>query len=1104
MLMTALVAAAAPPAAPSDFAAALTYGNSSTMVFRFEWQDNSTDEDGFRIFYRVGGPSQPLSVYGDLPVSAAIKTATGPLSIPINFPANGFGTGWYVEWLVAAYKSSPAEQSGASNSATYYPWPGPQSVPATPVAPSGLTVTPGGDGHFQISYTDNSNSEQYFELNYKKNTDSIWAATGIDFNISTSAIGGYQSRAQTTDMFLPNFRPGTSYDFRVRAVDWSNNVSDYTSVISASTQAFKAPTGLTATRVGENTFNLSFSNNSTAESGYHFQVRQQGSSTWADLGNVDDPFFNQINTGELSPGVTYEFQARAYIRSENNSTTPPALYSAFSNVANGSAIFNAPTALAATTPGEGKVNLTWTDNSAVEGNYEVQVRIKGTTQWSTWQYLAANTTALTDQLIAPGETLEFQVRATSGSQAQFASSFSNIAEVTTTFLVPTAFAATASATDPYHVSFAWTDNSNVETEYELQYRKQGGTFTTRKVISANTGAAPNARTLVNLPEFDPGSVYEFQIRARYSPGGNVVSTSAFSPISTVTTPDGFSSKPYAPITLGVPFSYQMSTISQSTRSSWSVGTLPAGLSFDSATGVISGTPAVAGLFSVPMTANFSNGPSQVLNLALRIQRPKAAPQIQTPVPAQNLVVGTSSTIGLATSFSDLDTEEVMRVSTTKGNLDIVLFPSLTPATVANFKAYNYTEALFHRYVTGFVLQGGGYVIQQSPDVFDSVPRQAAVANEPGISNLANTLAMAKVGDDPDSATSEFFVSLANNSTNLDNQNGGFTVFGRLADTSASVVSALTAVPTSNYDVKLRENGITPASANWTFENLPIDQIPAPATIDQTKLLKITSVTAIPNLTFAIITQPDTAVATAVLNGINLQITAVAPGSTSVSIEATDVDGNTTSQTVNITVPKVAATLSLADLSQTYTGTARSASATTTPLGLPVTFTYDGSPVPPIAHGSYAVTAVIHDATYEGSATGTLVIRGVPLSDWRTNNFSSTQISEGAAADMADPDGDGWSNLAEYALGMNPLNREVPIQPLLNGNGLTITFTRPKDLPDVIVAAESTDSLQSGNWSILPLEVTSDGPTQTIRVRDTLSSGNPGRRFIRLLFSLPSL
>ena len=75
----------------------------------------------------------------------------------------------------------------------------------------------------------------------------------------------------------------------------------------------------------------------------------------------------------------------------------------------------------------------------------------------------------------------------------------------------------------------------------------------------------------------------------------------------------------------------------------------------------------------------------------------------------------------------------------------------------------------------------------------------------------------------------------------------------------------------------------------------------------------------------------------------------------------------------LVVGKAAASVALASLAQTYTGTARSATATTTPPGLTVSFTYDGSGTAPTAAGSYAVVGTIVDDNYQGSASGTLVV-----------------------------------------------------------------------------------------------------------------------------------
>lgn len=111
----------------------------------------------------------------------------------------------------------------------------------------------------------------------------------------------------------------------------------------------------------------------------------------------------------------------------------------------------------------------------------------------------------------------------------------------------------------------------------------------------------------------------------------------------------------------------------------------------------------------------------------------------------------------------------------------------TPTTAANFLTYIeeglFDGTIFHRLVPGFVLQGGGYTwpsVNQflAGGVPLPIEKYAPIINEPGNLNLAGTLAMAKISGDPNSATSGWFVNLVDN-PDLDTQNGGFTVFGRV-------------------------------------------------------------------------------------------------------------------------------------------------------------------------------------------------------------------------------------------------------------------------------------------------------------------------------------
>jgi regulation of enolase protein 1 (concanavalin A-like superfamily) len=97
------------------------------------------------------------------------------------------------------------------------------------------------------------------------------------------------------------------------------------------------------------------------------------------------------------------------------------------------------------------------------------------------------------------------------------------------------------------------------------------------------------------------------------------------------------------------------------------------------------------------------------------------------------------------------------------------------------------------------------------------------------------------------------------------------------------------------------------------------------------------------------------------------------GSYSFTVAALDSHFLTGSQAYSITVNKGAATVALSNLSQTYTGSALAAIATTTPANLAVSFTYNGSSIAPTTAGSYAVVATVNDPNYTGSATGILAI-----------------------------------------------------------------------------------------------------------------------------------
>jgi peptidyl-prolyl cis-trans isomerase A (cyclophilin A) len=139
------------------------------------------------------------------------------------------------------------------------------------------------------------------------------------------------------------------------------------------------------------------------------------------------------------------------------------------------------------------------------------------------------------------------------------------------------------------------------------------------------------------------------------------------------------------------------------------------------------------------------------------------------------------------------------IKTSLGDVEIELFDEQAPQSVANFLNYvnagDYNSSFIHRSEPGFVIQGGGF--RYIEGLIINISANPPVVNEPGISNLRGTLAMAKLSGDPDSATNQWFINLADNSENLDDQNGGFTVFGEVSGNGMEVVDAISALPIWN-------------------------------------------------------------------------------------------------------------------------------------------------------------------------------------------------------------------------------------------------------------------------------------------------------------------
>jgi peptidyl-prolyl cis-trans isomerase A (cyclophilin A) len=135
------------------------------------------------------------------------------------------------------------------------------------------------------------------------------------------------------------------------------------------------------------------------------------------------------------------------------------------------------------------------------------------------------------------------------------------------------------------------------------------------------------------------------------------------------------------------------------------------------------------------------------------------------------------------------------IETSLGSFEVTLRPDIAPETVSNFRQYVadefYDGLIFHRVIPGFMVQGGGF----DADLRSQRTRQPVV-NEarPTAKNLRGTIAMART-QNPDSATSQFFINLADNGfLDAGVRGPGYAVFGKVTD-GMGVVDAIASEPT---------------------------------------------------------------------------------------------------------------------------------------------------------------------------------------------------------------------------------------------------------------------------------------------------------------------
>ena len=468
VVSAALVAQGAPTAAPSLMQATLA-GTTATV----SWLDNSADETGWVLQANVGGA-------GFVNVATPVSTTTA-----------GTGTRFSVTYTVVPgttlqFQAAASNTWGASGFA----------APVTLVVPAGASTAPSGLAALQsapamtptLYWTDNSNNETGFLIEYSTNAGGAWTSLGT---VATADVAGVGARSYSPALTLVK---GTSYLFRVSAVNASGTSA---AAVSAALLAQGPPTApttmaVTALNAASTTATVSWRDASTDETGWVLQASTDGGATYvqsATLASTTTAAATATVTAAatVTPGTTVLFQAAASNAFGNSVFAVPV-----SLVVPLAGAVNAPTNLTAVLNSATQATLSWTDISTNETSFLVEQSLNGSATWTTAatvtrtaaQATSINTAVTQTVVVALNNSYVWRVTARSAT--------ANSTPVSTAAVAVTlnpVTSLTAAVATPTSVLLNWVDGGVTETGYRVE--RCAGDLTT---CTATAGVWTNLTT----------------------------------------------------------------------------------------------------------------------------------------------------------------------------------------------------------------------------------------------------------------------------------------------------------------------------------------------------------------------------------------------------------------------------------------------------------------------------------------------------------------------------------------------------------------------------------------------------------------------------------
>jgi hypothetical protein len=330
--------------------------------------------------------------------------------------------------------------------------------PNLPADPANLRTTLVSQQQINLAWDDLSTGETGFEL------EKAVGAAG-SFSLLTQPVADAVSYNDS------NVTAETLYRYRIRAVN-SAGASGYSNTLSVGT-APPPPTGLTASALAARSVQLTWADNSVAETG--FEVERGTGSPGANFVaiNTAAPNATSYRDDTASPETTYSYRVRA---------AGAAGKSTYSSEASVTTPLASPSGVGLDAPVDTSVELVWADDSSSETGFEIQRGLGcPAASFTTIATVGANVTTFTDSTVLPQRTYSYRMRTVNAAGA---SAWSAEKCVTTPPYAPTNAAAQATSANRVHVS--WTSNTTIAQTQEIE-RALGssGAFVPLTIVGGN-------------------------------------------------------------------------------------------------------------------------------------------------------------------------------------------------------------------------------------------------------------------------------------------------------------------------------------------------------------------------------------------------------------------------------------------------------------------------------------------------------------------------------------------------------------------------------------------------------------------------------------------